>query len=336
MLATAATAATAGTASAATTRTGADASNDGTPEQIHLTWGNDPARSVVVSWASPGQATRPRVLIGERVILAEERSYTDGVNGETAYTYHTRIQNLGPGKTYAYVVTADNDASAADPFSATFTTAPEGRAKFRFTSFGDLATPNTAWVLSYGQSAYAVDAVESFQPLFHLLNGDLCYANLNPIEPARGLAGLRQQQPALGRQPALDALPRQPRDRVRQRPAGPRLLPDPVHAARPTACRGSTGRWYSFRWAPCCSCPSAPTTWSTRTRRAFVAGPAALVPAASTGNAPIEPGTSLYVEGYSGGAQTRWLRATPCARAAGPVDRLDHRPDAPVALARRP
>src|ERR1700752_558559 len=78
LLATAATAATAAPASAATTRTSATAFNDGTPEQIHLTWGNDPARSVVVSWASPGQATRPRVLIGERVILAEERSSTDG------------------------------------------------------------------------------------------------------------------------------------------------------------------------------------------------------------------------------------------------------------------
>ena len=48
------------------------------------------------------------------------------------------------------------------------------------TSFGDLATPNTQWVLSYGIGAYAVKAVESFQPLFHLLNGDLCYADLNP------------------------------------------------------------------------------------------------------------------------------------------------------------
>ena len=55
---------------------------------------------------------------------------------------------------------------------------------FRFTSFGDLATPNTQWVLSYGQSAYAVRAVESFRPLFHLLNGDLCYADLNPtVQP---------------------------------------------------------------------------------------------------------------------------------------------------------
>ena len=39
-------------------------------------------------------------------------------------------------------------------------------------------------MLSYGQSACAVEAVESFQPLFHLLNGDLCYANLNPtVQP---------------------------------------------------------------------------------------------------------------------------------------------------------
>ena len=29
----------------------AAATPDGTPEQIHLTWGKDPARSVVVSWA---------------------------------------------------------------------------------------------------------------------------------------------------------------------------------------------------------------------------------------------------------------------------------------------
>src|SRR5262249_6194124 len=153
---------------------------DGTPEQIHLTWGDDPARSVVVSWASPGQAVRPRVRIGQRVFTAEERRYTDGLNGDTTWTYHARVPALRPGATYGYAVPADNDANAADPFSATFTPAPEGRAAFRFTSFGDLATPNSHWAGSYGQAAYAVGAVEQFQPLFHLLNGDLCYAGLNP------------------------------------------------------------------------------------------------------------------------------------------------------------
>jgi 3',5'-cyclic AMP phosphodiesterase CpdA len=44
--------------------------------------------------------------------------------------------------------------------------------------------------------------------------------------------------------------------------------------------------------------------------KAFFAGPAPLVPAPSTGNASIEPGTSLYVRGYSNGEQTRWLEKT--------------------------
>jgi hypothetical protein len=49
-------AATAGHAKALTTRMRRTraAAGAGTPEQIHLTWGEDPAASVVVSWASPG------------------------------------------------------------------------------------------------------------------------------------------------------------------------------------------------------------------------------------------------------------------------------------------
>jgi hypothetical protein len=35
-----------------------------------------------------------------------------------------------------------------------------------------------------------------------------------------------------------------------------------------------------------------------------------LQPAPTTGNPPTAPGTSLYIHGYSGGEQTRWLEAT--------------------------
>ena len=97
------------------------------------------------------------------------------------WTYHARVDGLRPGATYGYAVTADNDASAADPFSATFTTAPEGRAAFRFTSFGDLGTSAGAPWADGGQAAYAAGAVETFQPLFHLDNGDL-----TPAGPAPG------------------------------------------------------------------------------------------------------------------------------------------------------
>ncbi len=141
-----------------------------------------------VSWATPEPAVRPRVLLsgpaGSRVASAVRRTYTDGLSGELVYTYHAQLTGLLPDASYSYAVTADNDRSPA-PFSATFRTAPRGRAPFRFTSFADLATPNPAWARSYGQAACAVAAVESFRPLFHLLNGDLCYADLSPAhQPA--------------------------------------------------------------------------------------------------------------------------------------------------------
>ncbi len=64
-----------------------------------------------------------------------------------------------------------------------FRTGPLGRSRgFRFTSFGDQAVsapvglglgPNTP------NAGYIVPAVESLDPLFHLFNGDLCYANVS-------------------------------------------------------------------------------------------------------------------------------------------------------------
>ena len=69
---------------------------DGTPEQIHLTWGDDPSQTVFVSWASPAQAVNPRVILEHpgatpSVIHAVQRNYTDGLNGQTVFTYHAKI-----------------------------------------------------------------------------------------------------------------------------------------------------------------------------------------------------------------------------------------------------
>jgi hypothetical protein len=302
-------AATASSAKAATTRRARAAAGDGTPEQIHLTWGENPTTSIVVSWVSPGQAVRARVRIGQRVIPAQARSYTDGINGETVWTYHAPVGGLRPGATYAYNVTADNDASAADPFSATFRTAPEGRAPFRFTSFGDLATPNTQWVLSYGQSAYAVAAVESFQPLFHLLNGDLCYANLNPTEQPDVWRDFgNNNQASAANRPWMPC----PGNHEIEFGNGPQgftsyltryTLPD-------NQVPGFAGRWYAFRVGSVLFVSLDADDVVYQDAGAFVTGPAALTPAASTGNPPIQPGTSFYVRGYSGGTQTAWLERT--------------------------
>jgi Purple acid Phosphatase, N-terminal domain len=248
---------------------------DGTPEQVHLTWGDDPARSVVVSWASPGRALAPRVRIGQRVIPAVERGYADPRGGEVAWTYHAPVGGLRPGATYGYAVTADNDRNAADPFSATFRTAPEGRAAFRFTSFGDLTAPDAAGPGPSSRSAYAVGAVESFQPLFHLLNGDLADADPNP--PA-------------GPQAARDFA-----NNLQASAANRPWLPVPGgHGAEPDARDRALGSYLARYSLPGNGMPGFEGRWYD-----FRIGTAAFL---------CLSGDDVR-HGYSGGAQTRWLEA---------------------------
>ena len=205
---------------------------NGTPEQVHLTWGDDPATSVVVSWASPARAVRPRVRIGQRVIFAREQAYTDRATGKTLWTYHAPVPGLRPGATYAYAVTADNDANARDPFTSTFRTAPTSRAAFRFTSFGDLDCPDDAEA-AYTEAGYPAGTVESFQPLFHLMNGGLCGA----ASAWRGFANGSQFSAASRPWMPVPGLPG---------PAGPE--PYLARFALPTdGAPEAMGRWYSFR-----------------------------------------------------------------------------------------
>ena len=286
---------------------------DGTPEQIHLTWGSDPATEVVISWASLASASNPRIQFGAadeapQTVHGVQRIYTDGINGATVFTYHARLRGLKPANTYQYTVTADNDSNAAQPFTASFQTAPRGRAPFRWTTYGDLATPNTQWVLSYPQSRFAVQAVERFQPLFHLLNGDLCYANLNPTHQpdvwrdfgnnCQGSAANRPWMPCPG-------------NHELEFNNGPQGLAS--YLTRYTLPENGTqfaGHWYSFRVSSVLFISLDADDVVYQDAAAFVAGPDPLVPVASTGHAPIGPGTSLYVRGYSKGIQTRWLEET--------------------------
>ena len=73
---------------------------------------------------------------------------------------------------------------------------------------------------------------------------------------------------------------------------------------------GFGGRWYSFRIGSVLFVSLDADDVVYQDAGAFVAGPAALTPVASTGNPAIEPGTSFYIKGYSGGAQTAWLERT--------------------------
>ena len=53
----------AGALAGAAKAAGTSATADGTPEQIHLTWGEDPTSEVVVSWASQAASVHPRVVL---------------------------------------------------------------------------------------------------------------------------------------------------------------------------------------------------------------------------------------------------------------------------------
>ncbi len=291
---------------------------DGTPEQIHLTWGDDPAQAVVVSWASPAQAINPRVTLERsgapsRTIHAVQRTYTDGINGQTVFTYHARLEALSADSVYRYSVSADNDRRGRAPLSSSFRTAPRGRVAFRWTSFGDLATPETAWVLSSPQSRHAVDAVERFQPLFHLLNGDLCYANLNPrAQPAVWADFGNNVQRSAANRPWMPC----PGNHEIEFCNGEQgLTAYLTRYALPDNGTQFPGRWYRFRVGSVLFISLAADDVIYQDSGAFVAGPEPLIPVPSTGNAPIMPGTSLYVSGYSRGAQTRWLEDTLAAAA---------------------
>ena len=167
------------------------------PEQLRLNWGADPATEVTVSWSSPGTVPMPAPMLafstspitaenpGELVFMPDPvpldltqprnglsvTSFTDGQTAQTTYHYHVPLTGLEPDTTYYYEI-SDGAGSTA---SASFQTAPTGRASFRFTAFGDqgvnppISPATTAGVASPGDG--------NGPPLFHLIVADLAYAD---------------------------------------------------------------------------------------------------------------------------------------------------------------
>jgi hypothetical protein len=167
-----------------------DAAGAPAPEQLHVQFGADAAREIAVSWAAPQRVSRPVLRLGAHghglgiEIPAEERVYTEALTGQTVFTYHAVAERLNHDSDYIYKV----GHRGAEGIGGSFRTAPDGRSKgFRFTSFGDQAIPAKVGMglgPATPNAGYIVDAVEALDPLFHLLNGDLCYANVSdaPVE----------------------------------------------------------------------------------------------------------------------------------------------------------
>jgi hypothetical protein len=165
---------------------------------LHLQFGADASTEVTVSWHTLQPVRNPRVVLGrpdgkfEQTVEARSVSYTDGKSRQVVYAYHAKLGGLQPAAVYMYGALHDGAA----PEFGTFRTSPRGRAPLTFTSFGDQGTPTTgkkfvppAGVvlpvalfvndnLGSPSAGDTVLGVEQLRPLFHLFNGDLCYANL--------------------------------------------------------------------------------------------------------------------------------------------------------------
>ena len=165
---------------------------------LHIQFGADASSEVTVSWHTLQPVRDARVIVGrmdghfEQTVPARTVSYTDAKAKLVVHAHHARIERLAPDSQYLYGALHD----CAEPDFGTFRTAPRGRARFTFTSFGDQGTPtlgkrfvppagvtlaNPPFVNDNLGSPAAGDTVlgvERLRPLFHLFNGDLCYANL--------------------------------------------------------------------------------------------------------------------------------------------------------------
>jgi hypothetical protein len=165
---------------------------------LHLQFGADAASEMVVSWHTLQPVRGAKVVLGrpdgrlEQTVEAKGISYTDAKSGKIVYAHHAKLGRLRADSAYLYGAMHDG----AEPVFATFRTSPRGRAPLTFTSFGDQGTPTLGKKyappagVTLPRALYVSDnlgspaagdttqGVERLQPLFHLFNGDLCYANL--------------------------------------------------------------------------------------------------------------------------------------------------------------
>lgn len=272
---------------------------------LHTQFGDDASTQAVVSWHTLEPVSEARVILGtdrqyRRSVPAVTRTYVDDKSGRTVYTHHAHLSGLSAASGYVFLAAH----RGAQPEAGSLQTAPRGRSdSFTFTSFGDQGTPtvgkkyappagvdlaNPPWVNDNLGSPAAGDTtagVERVRPLFHLFNGDLCYANLaedrvrtwwdfwtNNSRSARHrpwMPSAGNHENELGNGPIGYA-------------AYQTYFEVPEASGQTTLTRGL---WYSF-----------------------TAGAVRVISLAND-DVTYQDGGNSYVRGYSGGAQRRWLES---------------------------
>lgn len=286
---------------------------------LHLQFGADASREMVVSWHTLQPVKQPRVLLGrldgnlEKTVSASETHYVDGKSQQTVYAYHATITGLHADSAYLYAALHEG----SEPQFGTFHTAPRGRYALRFTSFGDQGTPtlgklftppagvtlhNPLYVNDNLGAPAAGDTtlgVERLRPLFHLFNGDLCYANLSQDRVRTWWDFWNNNTRSARNRPWMPS-PGNHENELGNGPIGYQAYQ--TYFSLPPA-EGQTdltrGLWYSF------------TAGSVR------------VVAIANDDVCYQDGGDSYVRGYSNGAQRAWLeKELAAARADKSIDWL--------------
>lgn len=132
----------------------------------HVSFGADSSRQAVVSFSVPGPFGKATVHYGpDRTFGGVAGVSAQTVPGVSTVYGHAYIEGLLPGRRYFYRVDVDGQTSAISSFS----TAAQAPTKFMFTAFGDEAVSSSA--------VRMVRQIATIDPAFHLLAGDICYAD---------------------------------------------------------------------------------------------------------------------------------------------------------------
>ena len=272
---------------------------------LHLQFGADARSEVVASWHSLQPVRRARVLLGrpdggfERTAPAQTVSYTDAKSGQVVYAHHARLERLHADNDYVYAAVHEG----AEAEFGSFRTGPSGRSRFTFTSFGDQGTPTTGkrytpppgvtipsppYVNDNLGSPAAGDVtvgVERVQPLFHLFNGDLCYANI-AVDRVRTWSDFWENNSRSARHRPWMPSAGNHENELGNGPIGYAAYQTYFSLPRAPGQNETTcGLWYAF------------TVGSVR------------VVSLANDDVCYQDGGNSYVRGYSRGAQRAWLEA---------------------------
>ncbi|OHV42724.1 metallophosphoesterase family protein [Pseudofrankia sp. BMG5.36] len=284
---------------------------------VHLTFGVDPATSMVVSWLTDGPVSRPMARFapvdpdaaeaGEA--YATTRTYRDAAR-RRIHVQHATLVGLRPGVRYRYEIFPP--LGGEEPSTGEFRTAPraggtsgttgarEGAngasvagATFTFTCFGDHGTDQEDDPYGSPASGAVVAAVDMLAPLFHLALGDLSYASLRR-DPSQVWADwFRMVAPSASRRPWMPVAG----NHESERELG-RFGLDPYQAYFQLPDNGAGGDfrelWYTFAVG--------------RVRFVVLFGE----------DACYQEHGLVYLRGFSEGRQTAWLERTLRAARADP------------------